>query len=69
MAFSFQYSISSAKWPSTDYEMIVAERAMFMYKGRNISYGGMVHKTLTGTDLSKMDLTKQAIASNFLKVL
>ena len=65
----FQYSISSAKWPSNDYEMLVAEKARFEYNGKNFTYDGLVHKTLTTTDLTKMNAIKKAIASNFLKVL
>ena len=48
--------------------MLVAEKARFTYNGKNFTYDGLVHKTLTGTDLTKMDTTKKAIASNFLKV-
>ena len=49
--------------------MLVAEKARFTYNGKNFTYDGLVHKTLTTTDLTKMDATKKTIASNFLKVL
>ena len=65
-----QYSISSAKWPSSDYEVLIAEQKKMKLLGNNITYDAYTAATLTADDnkQGRIEDIKNEISSNFLKV-
>ena len=65
-----QYSISSAKWPSSDYEVLIAEQKKMKLLGNNITYDAYTAATLTADENmhGRIEDIKDEISSNFLKV-